>query len=62
MTVVTPIRSPAEAYLAMPDTEIGRIASGGYGPKRFKEFVAEFREVCRLAKLAERAIVDGVIR
>jgi hypothetical protein len=62
MAAVTPIRSVADQYSGLDETEIGKIAAGGYGIDRRKQFVSDVRELCRLAKIAEKARFEGQIR
>ena len=60
MAAVTPIRSLADTYGSIlsregGDVDIGRLASGGYGIEKRKQFIRDLGEICRLAKIGERA-------
>lgn len=59
---MTPIRSVADTYLSMSADDIGKLGSKGYGPRKFDEFIADIRELCRLAKITEKAIAEGRLR
>lgn len=63
MSSVTPIRrltetySPARNYGADGyEVYIGRLASGGFGVERRKQFVSDFKELVRLAQIGEEAV------
>jgi hypothetical protein len=62
MAAVTPIRSVSDLYSSMEEVELGKIASGGYGVSKRKQFISDVRELCRLAKMAEKALSEGRIR
>lgn len=53
MAAVTPIRSLVEKYAAMDEVDVGKMASGGYGVEKRKQFISDLRELCRLARIAE---------
>lgn len=59
MAAVTPIRSVASVYESMSADDIGKLGSKGYGSVKFKQFVSDIRELCRLAQIAEKAIAEG---
>lgn len=63
MAAVTPIRRLTETYSPArnfgPDgyeVYIGRLASGGFGVDRRKQFISDFKELVRLAQIGEEAI------
>lgn len=52
-------KSLAETYMEMDEIDIGRMASGGHGVDKRKQFVSDVRELARLARKAEIAISSG---
>lgn len=58
---ITPLTT-AGRLAEMSDIDIGRYASGGYGVDKQKQFLADLRHVCKLAKKAEEASARGWLR
>ena len=66
MSAITPIRSITAKYDPSKDygpdgydTYIGRLAGGGFGYDRRKQFVADFKELVRLARIGEKMVAEG---